>query len=197
MIRIRDELSERILVSDDERVTIGRYSYGRPKVFMWQSGESLDIGSFTSFADKVTIFIGGEHNINWVSTYPLRYLFSDPQAGLDGHPTSRGPVRIGSDVWVGFGSTILSGVSIGDGAVIGARAVVSKDVPPYAVVSGNPASVIKYRFDKSQIRDLLNIKWWNWDLELIKESTPYLCSSDINKFIELSNSLYQSGVVTR
>jgi len=181
---IRDELTERLLVSDDDRITIGRYSYGRPKVFMWQPTERLEIGSFTSFADNVTIFTGGEHNPNWVTMYPLRFLFQDPDAGNDGHPTSRGPVRIGSDCWVGFGSTILSGVTIGDGAIIGAGSVVSTDVAPYEVFAGNPARFLKYRFDPGQVNALLEIKWWNWPIEQIRDSIDKLCSPNVDIFIK-------------
>jgi serine acetyltransferase len=101
-----------------------------------------------------------------------------------GHPSCKGNITIGNDVWIGAKSTIMSGVKIGHGAVIGSGSVVAKDVPPYAIVVGNPAKVIKYRFDEQQIKDLQNIAWWNWDESKIKEESMILWSKDINYFIE-------------
>jgi len=185
-MELRDELAERILVSDDTRIKIGCYSYGKPKAFIWHVDERIEIGKFCSLSDSVLIFSGGEHNIDWVTTYPLRYAFKDPQAGKDGHPTSKGPVIIGNDVWIGYGVIIVSGVTIGDGAVIGSGSIVSKDIPPYAIAVGNPAKVIKNRFTDEQISNLLKIRWWDWSIDKIKEAIPYLCSSNIDEFIEFS-----------
>ena len=186
MAKLKNEIPDLLLVSDDDRITIGKHSYGRPKVYIWHETERLEIGSFTSFADQVTIFTGGEHHSEWVTTYPLRFLLEDPEAGLDGHPYSLGPVKIGSDVWICFGVTIISGVTIGDGAIVGARSVVTSDVPPYAIVAGNPAKVIKYRFDEYQIRGLMETRWWEWPIEKIKEALPLLCASDIDEFLEFT-----------
>jgi len=87
----------------------------------------------------------------------------------------------GSDVWIGFRAIVLSGVTIGDGAVIGAGAVVTADVPSYSVVVGNPAKVIRYRFSSEEIRKLLTLRWWEWSIDKIKENTPLLCSFDVEK----------------
>ena len=100
-----------------------------------------------------------------------------------GHPSCKGDIIIGNDVWIGAKSTIMSGVKIGDGVIIAAGALVTKDVEPYSVVGGNPAKHIKYRFDEEQIVDLLKIKWWEWNEDMIKEEAMLLWSRDINFFI--------------
>lgn len=93
-------------------------------------------------------------------------------------------MEIGNDVWIGYGATILSGVRIGDGAIVGANAVVTKDVPPYAIVAGNPAHVIRMRFSPQIISDLLQIQWWNWPFDKIRKNMPLLLSDNITKFIQ-------------
>lgn len=171
------------LRSDDPRISVGRFTYGNPALKVWADDESIAIGAFCSIADDVVIFGGGEHRSEWVTTFPLRIAFGDPLAGRDGHPANKGPTRIGNDVWLGHGATVLSGVSIGDGAIIGARAVVAKDVPPYAVVAGNPGTVVRKRFSDRQIEALLAIRWWEWPIEQIHARQHLLCRDDIDAFI--------------
>jgi hypothetical protein len=101
-----------------------------------------------------------------------------------GHPSGKGDIIIGNDVWIGAKSTIMSGVKIGHGAIVAAGAVVTKDVQPYSVVGGNPAKHIKFRFDEKQIEKLLEISWWDWEESKIKEEAMLLWSADINYFIE-------------
>lgn len=173
---------------DDPRISVGRFTYGGPNFRIWAEGESIRIGSFCSIADEVAIFGGGEHNAQWVTTFPLRIALGHEGAFTDGHPATRGPTRIGNDVWIGHGATIMSGVTVGDGAIIGARAVVSRDVPPYGVAVGNPARVVKYRFSEEQIARLLGIGWWNWPLDLISEYVPLLCGGPIDAFIAKAQS---------
>lgn len=168
---------------DDQRVSIGRFTYGAPTLKLWSEGERISIGAFCSIADDVVIFGGGEHNTHWVTTYPLRIAFGDPLAGHDGHPASKGQTRIGNDVWIGDGAVILSGTVIGNGAVIGARAVVTGSVPPYCIVAGNPAEVIRQRFTDEQVAALLRIAWWDWPIERISSLSGLLCSKDIESFI--------------
>ena len=163
---------------------IGQYSYGNPRILRFKGDECcVTIGKFCSIASEVEIFVGGNHNANWITTYPVRIMMNLDGKYSDGHPSSSGDVVIGNDVWIGRGATILSGCHIGDGAIIGARAVVAKDIPPYAIAVGNPVRVVKYRFDDEQIQNLLAIRWWDWELDKIKENTDLLCSPDIEQFI--------------
>jgi acetyltransferase-like isoleucine patch superfamily enzyme len=159
--------------------SIGRYTYGKPKIYA--SKDSFSIGKFCSIADGVTIYAGAEHQTSWTTTYPfLEFpeLIKDKEVNK-----SKGKVKIGNDVWLADGVLILSGVTIGDGAVIAARSVVTKDVKPYEIVGGNPAKHIKFRFSESQINSLLEIKWWNWDIEKVKAEFDLILSPNIDDFI--------------
>lgn len=164
--------------SSDPRVTVGRYTYGNPQLLLWTESERIEIGSFCSIAASVTIFAGGEHNCNWVTTYPLRIVLGLPLAGEDGHPRTKGDTVIGNDVWIGYGASVLSGVRVGHGAVIGAHSLVAKDVPPYAVVAGNPARLVRFRFDEGTIEHLLRIRWWDWPIQKIVQNVEWLCGGD-------------------
>ena len=97
---------------------------------------------------------------------------------------SHSPITIGNDVWIAANVKIKQGVTIGDGAILATECFVTKDVPPYAMVGGNPAKIIRYRFTEKQIADLLEIKWWDWSDDKIKETVPLLVQGDINKFIK-------------
>lgn len=164
---------------------IGKGSYGKPKVHSWGEGASLEIGAFTSIAKGVQIFLGGNHRTDWVTTFPFSYFWTEAKK-IPGHPKTNGNVTIGSDVWLATEVIIMSGVTIGDGAVIGARAVVTKDIPPYAIAAGNPAIVVKKRFNDKTIQSLLDIQWWNWSEEDIKQAMPLLLNSEIDDFINFS-----------
>ncbi|HOW55273.1 MAG TPA: CatB-related O-acetyltransferase [Syntrophorhabdaceae bacterium] len=162
---------------------IGTGSYARDlEVLSWGEGAILTIGNYCSIAEGVKIFLGGEHRMDWVTTYPFSYLW-DEAKHIPGHPKTKGDVTIGSDVWIGTDAVISSGVSIGHGAVVAARAVVTKDAPHYAVVAGNPATIIKYRFDEETIKALLDIAWWDWDRDRIVRNIEYLLSDQIEEFI--------------
>ncbi len=129
---------------------IGEYTYGKPDVLAHDKNTRLKIGRFCSIARDVTIQLGGEHHTNWVTTYPFGDFFSQINR-KENYAKSKGDVTIGNDVWIGHGAMILSGVTIGSGAVVAANAVVTKDVAPYAIVGGNPAKVIRYRFNENEI----------------------------------------------
>jgi acetyltransferase-like isoleucine patch superfamily enzyme len=161
---------------------IGAWTYGNPSIRSWREGTTLQIGKFCAIADGVVILLGGEHRIDWVTTYPFSKIFSKAKR-FTGHPRSKGDVIIGNDVWIGREALILSGVTIGNGAVVAARSVVAEDVAPYSIIAGNPAQFIRFRFNKSIIEELQKIAWWNWPLSKIEEAWPLLLSSDIAAFI--------------
>lgn len=147
-------------------VSVGNYTYGSLYVKHYGSdNEFLSIGSFCSIAEKVNFILGGNHVYENVLTYPIRANIMNQ--GYEA--TSNGPIIIKDDVWIGFGATILSGVHIGQGAVVAAGAVVTKDVPPYAIVGGVPAKVIKYRFSQEIVNELLKIDYSKMTKEIISQ----------------------------
>lgn len=161
---------------------IGRGTYGQPHLFRYPNDANLEIGAFCSIALDVSIFLGGNHHPEWVSTFPFGAMW--PEYQHPDQPISRGDVVIGNDVWIGREALILSGVTIGDGAVIGARAVVSKNIPPYGIAVGNPAQVIRYRFSQEIIARLLEIRWWEWPDKRLRSAITMLQSPDIGAFIK-------------
>ena len=161
---------------------IGVGTYGRPEVHFYDSGATLKIGNYCSIAAQVTIMLGGEHHHDWVSGYPFSRMF-DEAGDLPGYPMTKGDVVIGSDVWIGCDAIILSGVKIGDGAVIAARALVNKDVEPFAVVGGIPAKHLRYRFPEATIKALREIAWWNWSEKEIRTARHLIQSPNVEEFI--------------
>ncbi len=172
---------------------IGEYTYGKPNILYHESGASLVIGKFCSIAENTTIFLGGNHRTDWVSTYPFREIFTREQSlnSINGHPSTNGDVVIQNDVWIGRNVTILSGVNIGNGAVIGTGSLVTKDIGPYEIWGGNPAKLIRKRFDEEVIKSLLEIKWWDWSYRKIITNVPYLCNDNILDFISKHRSIKQ------
>ena len=169
-------------------MSIGKHTYGLPNIAVWNEGLNgkLYIGNFCSISENVKIFLGGNHRVDWVTTYPFGHIHTHLFNKFDGfgHPTSKGDVIIENDVWIGEGAKIMSGVTVGDGAVIANNSHVVKNVAPYSVVGGNPAKHIKFRFTEAQINQLLKIKWWNWDDQKINDFTRLLCDTNIDNFIE-------------
>jgi acetyltransferase-like isoleucine patch superfamily enzyme len=167
------------------QVVIGAYTYGRPKVRFPESGATLVIGRYGSIADGVEILLGGNHRLDWATTYPFPALprLWPAAAGRTGHDATRGDVVIGHDVWLGSQCMVMSGVSIGHGAVVAARAVVTRDVPPYAIVAGNPARIIRLRFDEATVSALLDTQWWNLPKPRIETLLPLLLSDRIDAFV--------------
>jgi chloramphenicol O-acetyltransferase type B len=158
-------------------------TYGMPVVHDWNEGTTLRIGAYCSIAENVQIFLGGQHRIDWVSSYPFAVFL--PGARHIKNPCgSRGDVVIGSDVWLCANCTILSGVTIGHGAVIASGAVVSRNVEPYAVMAGNPARNVRWRFDESTRLALLESSWWEWPEDEIRQIVDKLCSNNIVGFID-------------
>lgn len=166
---------------------IGDHSYGAEgsPIVIEEKYARLRIGKYCSIAREVLMILGN-HRSDTVTTYPFKDIsFAWPEAAdaTDDHST-KGDIVIGNDVWIGARANIMSGVTIGSGAVIAAAAVVTKDVPPYAIVGGNPARVIKYRFPEKTIERLLAIAWWDWPEALIRERMQLLMSDNINGFLQ-------------
>lgn len=156
-------------------VKMGAHSYwvGGPKTQL--NSSDIVIGKYCSIASGVTMDDGVQHHTEWVTTSPLKYhFFGDERFGA----FSKGDIVIGNDVWIGDDAMIMSGVHVGDGAVIGARAVVTKDVFPYSIVGGVPAKFIRYRFPWPVINKLMELKWWDWPDEKVRERMPLLLSPD-------------------
>ena len=142
--------------------------------------DKLIIGKYCSIGSGAVFMMAGNqgHRMDWVSTFPFYFQANIFKKSINAYEKS-GDTRIGNDVWIGSEAMIMAGVTIGSGAVVAARAVVTKDVPPYAIVGGNPAQVIKYRFDETSIRRLLKLKWWDWTEEEVKNAMASICSADI------------------
>ncbi|HPR92761.1 MAG: CatB-related O-acetyltransferase [Syntrophomonadaceae bacterium] len=154
----------------DEKSTIGYQTYiGKYSIIV-----DSQIGKFCSIAAAVKIGLH-DHSIDVATTHPFIFykeygLTKHDYISADINPTPMDPVIIGNDVWIGTNAVILRGVTVGDGAVIGAGAIVTRDVPPYAIVTGVPAKVLKYRLSQEQIEKLMKIKWWDWDKEKLSNS---------------------------
>lgn len=145
--------------------------------------DKLLIGSYCSIGTGVSFIMAGNqgHRHNWISSFPFFYMPEVDcfQGAVDGFENA-GDTVVGNDVWIGAEAMIMPGVKIGDGAVIGSRALVTKDVAAYTIVGGNPAKAIKTRFTEEHMRMLLILKWWDWDEQLLAAAMPILCSDDID-----------------
>ncbi len=167
---------------------IGHNCYGPLNILSWDNpNEGLEIGSWVSIADNVRFILGGNHRYDEMFTYPVAFDDRDMKKTLPIENMTNGIINVNDDVWIGSGATILSGVEIGQGAVIGACAVVTKDVPPYAIVGGNPAKVIRYRFEDDLIDVLKKVDMGKVTMDFIKKhSELFVDTLDIEKVQELS-----------
>lgn len=146
-------------------------------------GDKLIIGKFCMIASDVTFIMNGANHLSGsITSYPFAIFGKDWSSAMDGksYPV-KGNTIIGNDVWIGYDATIMPGVKVGDGAIIAAKSVVSRDVAPYSIVGGNPAREIRKRFSEEKISDLLEIRWWDWPLEKITRHIQDLTGDDISK----------------
>lgn len=147
-----------------ELVKVGKETYGNLYVLAFNKDSKLSIGNYCSIAPNVSFMLSADHITNYVSTFPYKVkIMGEPLEGL-----SKGDIVIEDDVWLGYGATIMSGIHIGQGAIVAAGAVVTKDVPPYAIVGGVPAKVIKKRFTDDIIKELLKIDYGQLNRDMIK-----------------------------
>lgn len=164
--------------------SVGKHTYGHQNIEIYYWGENtwLDIGDYCSISGHILVYLGGNHRMDWATTYPFGHVSTDKfkKYNGQGHPSTKGNVKIGNDVWIGTHVTIMSGVTIGDGACIACNSVVTKDVAPYTVVGGNPAKLIKFRFEKDIIDKLLKYKWWELEEKYVDEISPLLCSNNFS-----------------
>jgi acetyltransferase-like isoleucine patch superfamily enzyme len=164
-------------------VEVGSHSYGVQNVRAWGDGDKprLRVGAYCSIANDVQFLIDGDHHTEFVTTFPLTEfpsfepILDDPTKKL--HPRPTGPIIVGNDVWIGERCLILGGVEIGDGAVIGAGAVVASSITPYSICGGVPARLIRYRFEQDTIDRLGAIQWWDWPPEVVRRAATLLMAS--------------------
>ena len=166
----------------------GTYYDRNINIITWSDDYKIIVGKYCSIGRDCNFFLHTDHRVDWITTTSQLLGPVTPEINTmlleKGHPTSKGDIIIENDVWIGAKSTIMSGVRIGNGSIIGATSTVTRNVPPYAIVAGNPAKLIKYRFPALEIESLLEIAWWNWSEEKIKDECNLLWSSNINEFIK-------------
>ena len=149
--------------------------------------ERLIIGKFCSIACGTKfLFNCANHTLKSLSTYTFPLFYEEWELEKSNITTAwdnKGDIVIGNDVWIGYEAVIMAGVHIGDGAIIAARAVVTKDVPPYTIVGGTPAKEIRKRFDAEVIQQLLILKWWNWSTDKIRQCLPYIAEGKMDELL--------------
>ena len=154
-------------------------------------GDKLRIGRFCAIAKDVKFIMNGaNHKISGFSTYPFQIFGNGWEKVMpqEGDLPYKGDTEIGHDVWIGYEATIMPGVKVGSGAIIASKSVVTADVPAYSVVGGNPAEVIKYRFDERTVEELLRIAWWDWSAEKITEYLEAIVGCDLAALQKVSNA---------
>jgi virginiamycin A acetyltransferase len=156
------------------------YNYDFSKV-------KLVIGKFCAIAAETRFIMTGDHKLDAISTYPFPIFQQGWEEAFSVFDLPvKGDINVGNDVWFGYDSLIMNGVTVGNGAIIAARAVVVKDVPAYSIVAGNPAKVVKMRFENKTIERLQNIAWWDWSIDKINKNLKLICNLDIDR-LELAS----------
>lgn len=193
-------------VIDHPRMQIGDFTYyhhfgklddyaGQIAPYLFPlSPETVRIGKFCQLAHGVRfITSSANHQMHAVSTYPFDNFMMDAStppeemASLFSIQGGKGDSIVGNDVWIGFEAVVMPGVTIGDGAIVGARSVVTHDVAPYSVVAGSPARLIRHRFDETTKRALVDLAWWNWDVDKIEANLDAIRGSEVDGLLSLSN----------
>jgi virginiamycin A acetyltransferase len=143
-------------------------------------GDRLVIGRYCSIAAETRFIMnGGNHATDWFTTFPFPVFGEGWESAMPEAWPHRGDTVVGHDVWIGYGVTIMPGVNIGNGAIIATKAVVTKDVPAYAIVGGHPAELIRFRFDEETRATLEEIAWWDWDREKVTRNVQAICAGDL------------------
>lgn len=157
------------------------YNFEKNVLYLFEfMGDRLIIGKFCQIATGVRFIMNGSnHAMDGISTYPFK-VFGDAWSQASMNVVSKGDTVIGNDVWIGNSVTIMQGVKIGDGAIIGTNSLVTKDVEPYTIVGGNPARVIRKRFDDETVEFLLKLKWWDWNIEKITQHLKAITEGSID-----------------
>ena len=165
----------------------GTYFDRHVNIITWSDQYKVKLGKYNSIGRDCNFFLHANHRPDWITTTSQLWGPVTPQIAemhmKMGHPSCKGDIIVENDVWIGATSTIMSGVRISNGSVVAGGSVVTKDVPPYAIVAGNPAKVVKYRFTEEQIYKLLKISWWDWTEDKIRENSMTLWSDNIDEFI--------------
>ena len=159
-----------------EMLDVGKATYGNLNIKVYDKKAKIKIGNYCSIADNVVFLVGGEHDYKRISTFPFQSLIYKQKTKKN----EKNDIVVDDDVWIGYEAVIMSGVTIGDGAIIGTRAVVTKDVPPYTIVGGVPARQIRKRFSEDTISSLLDIRWWDWSEKKIKKNIPAIQTGSID-----------------
>lgn len=170
------------LAHNRKYMSVGHKTYG--SCLLLKHGDAkIIIGKYCSVADNVTAFLGYNHDPDRISIYPMQTRI---KAGCDENKyLSNGNIVVGNDVWIGSHAVLMSGITIGNGAIIGAYSVVAKDVPPYTVAVGNPVVIKRKRFSGETIELLQKIAWWDWPDEKVKQYADILTSKDTERLKEL------------
>jgi len=182
-------------------IKIGKHTYGVSEGNVTWDKQSYDyngnyfqpqliVGKYCSIGHGCKFYLGGNHRHDWITTYPFQVhrihksTFKSISEHIEGYPQSNGDIEVGNDVWFGENVTVMSGIKIGDGAVIGTNSTVVKDVEPYSITGGHPAKHIKYRFSEDIIKKLLEIKWWDLEEDKLDTLLPYMISNDLDLFFK-------------
>lgn len=148
----------------------------------------LVFGKFCALAAETKFLMTGDHKLDAISTYPFPIFANGWETAFNVFDLPvKGDIIVGNDVWFGYDSLVMNGVTIGNGSIVAAKSVVVKDVPPYSIVAGNPAKVVKMRFDDKTIDRLQRIAWWDWDIETITKHLKVICHLDVDQLERISN----------